>query len=95
MNRDTRMIIDIPKEKLSDLRIFTVLNGGAIQLEEKPKKEIPTMNISEQLEEIKSDICDKYCKYPEIYGIDDEACQYVLDKMYRERCDKCPLNKLS
>lgn len=30
MNRDTEFIIKVPKEKETDFRIFTVLNGGSI-----------------------------------------------------------------
>ena len=38
-----------------------------------------------KIEEICSEICDKYCKYP--YEIEDEELLRVI-------CDKCPLNKL-
>ena len=33
------------------------------------------------------EMCDKYCKYPDIYDEDD-------DKLYDEQCNNCPLNRL-
>ena len=42
--------------------------------------------ISEQLEQIASEICDKYCRYPEIW--DEEADGELCDS---EICKNCPL----
>ena len=39
------------------------------------------------LNSVIEEMCDKYCKYPESYDEDD-------DKLYEERCDNCPLNRL-
>ena len=38
------------------------------------------------LEEVAGKICDKFCRFPEAY--DD------TDRMFEEKCDKCPLNEL-
>lgn len=38
------------------------------------------------LEEVKCEICDKYCKYSGICGENQE----LLD----EECERCPLNRL-
>jgi hypothetical protein len=53
---------------------------------EKPK------SISEQVEEIKAEICDKYCKYPDypIPSGNDEDWLCVDGGP----CEHCPLNKL-
>ena len=40
----------------------------------------------EIIEEVKTDICDKYCKYPEQYDDDDE--------MLRDVCENCALGRL-
>lgn len=42
--------------------------------------------ITEIFEEIKSSICDSYCKYP------NEITDY--DEMLETKCSKCPLNRL-
>lgn len=42
--------------------------------------------ITEIFEEIKSSICDSYCKYT------NEITDY--DEMLETKCTKCPLNKL-
>lgn len=39
----------------------------------------------EEIEEIKEDICDNYCKYP---------CEIADDNVLKVICDKCPLNRL-
>ena len=40
---------------------------------------------TQEIEEIKEDICDNYCKYPTEYE-DNEILEMV--------CNRCPLNKL-
>jgi hypothetical protein len=42
--------------------------------------------VQDIIEDVKSDICDKYCKYAA------EADDTV--KLMAEHCDKCPLNRL-
>ena len=44
------------------------------------------MSVTQIIEEVKSDICDKYCKYPEQYDDDDE--------MLRDVCENCALGRL-
>lgn len=44
----------------------------------------------EEIDGIKEQICDHYCRFPEGYG-DKEDDQ---DRMWIERCQFCPLNKL-
>lgn len=56
--------------------------------EEKTAREI--------MEEVCSDVCDNYCKYPIIYKpthietVDDDYMQ----RMFQERCKHCPLKRL-
>lgn len=42
-------------------------------------------NINPEIEKIKEEICDFYCKYPFEYQ-DNEILEII--------CDKCPLNRL-
>lgn len=42
--------------------------------------------ISDILEEVKEQMCDKYCKYSEQAKDEEE--------LWNEICDKCPLNRL-
>lgn len=50
-------------------------------------------DIIKELETVASEICDKYCKWPQEYeGIseyEDECAQRLAD----ERCCNCPLNQ--
>ena len=49
--------------------------------------------VSDIIEEVRSDICDNYCKYSDInYTREYSDAEY--DKMMREQCDSCPLNRL-
>lgn len=41
--------------------------------------------VDEEIEEIKSEICDHYCKHTE---------QWKAGEDIEEICDKCPLNRL-
>jgi len=47
-------------------------------------------NISQIIEEVKTDICNKYCKYPETW--DEEAEGMELSES--DICKNCPLNRL-
>lgn len=47
-------------------------------------------SITEQIEEIKEDICNNYCKYPDIWDEQKEGCE-LIDS---EHCQNCPLNRL-
>lgn len=48
------------------------------------------MSITEQIEEIKDDICEHYCKYPDIWDTEKEGIELVDS----EHCQNCPLNRL-
>lgn len=46
--------------------------------------------ISEQVQEIANEICDKYCKYPENWDSEKEGCELFESEI----CKNCPLNRL-
>lgn len=48
------------------------------------------MSIVEQIEEIKTEICEKICKYPDIWDEEKEGCE-LCDSVI---CEKCPLGRL-
>ena len=48
------------------------------------------MSISEQLEDIKTEICEKICRYPEQWDEEKEGCELSES----EYCTNCPLNRL-
>ena len=49
----------------------------------------PTQKTAlEIIEEVKADVCDKVCKWPEEY-IDN------FDAMLEEKCETCPLERLA
>lgn len=53
------------------------------------------MSVAKELEEIASEICDNYCRWPyvalEMFRLDkDEEREAFLD----EKCEKCPLMRL-
>ena len=45
--------------------------------------------ITSQFEQIKKELCDVYCKYPEIYNT-----EHYEGQMIEEVCSKCPLCRL-
>jgi hypothetical protein len=45
------------------------------------------MTIPAQLEKITSEMCDKYCKFPDQAKDEDE--------LFKNHCDKCPMLKLT
>lgn len=47
-------------------------------------------SITEQIEEIKDDICSHYCKYPLIWDEEQEGCELCESDI----CKECPLNRL-
>lgn len=51
--------------------------------------------ITQQLEEICGEICDNYCKYPELsletHKDPDEANEWMMNNC----CEKCPLMRLN
>ena len=56
------------------------------------------MSISEQIEAIKTEVCDKYCRFPQAVHemwlrgeIEHEEC---ADKLATDYCTSCPLTRL-
>ena len=49
-----------------------------------------TVSISEQLEDIKADICDHICRYSAL----EEIGEYEVDYLVEKYCRDCPLNRL-
>lgn len=52
------------------------------------------MGLINDIEEIAEDICAKYCKYPEQYEQEFDDSDETYEKMFKEKCENCPLNKL-
>lgn len=53
----------------------------------------PMAEITDKItEEIKTQICDLYCKYPEQYKVENDDINF--DRMIEERCNDCILNLL-
>lgn len=46
--------------------------------------------LTDTFNEISEKICDHYCRFPEGYGDKEDD----KDRMWIERCQFCPLNKL-
>jgi len=47
--------------------------------------------IAQQLEEVVEEMCDKYCKWPEMWDDSMEDCELSESSI----CQNCPLNKLT
>ena len=47
-------------------------------------------SITEILEEVKNDICNKYCKWPEEWDEEKEGIELCESDI----CANCPLNRL-
>ena len=47
-----------------------------------------TKSVCDVLMEVVEEMCDKYCKFPDMYTGNDE------DELYEKHCDNCPMNKL-
>lgn len=54
-------------------------------MQNRRRRNIADMTVAEQVEKIKTEICDEYCKYPLKAKSTDE-----LDDI----CRRCPLNRL-
>ena len=48
-----------------------------------------------RIEELKEDICDNYCKYPEDFRCRYPNSDYAQEIMWQEVCQDCPLNEFS
>ena len=47
--------------------------------------------IPQILEDIASEICDNYCKYPGTWDEEKEGCELCMSEV----CKNCPLNRLT
>ena len=50
--------------------------------------------ITEQLENIKAEICDKYCKWPQLYLESIKDPDDAHEVMLEHKCAKCPTQRL-
>lgn len=48
--------------------------------------------ITDQLEQIKEDMCDRYCKYTDVINSKERFSDDTYDEIIDRLCDKCPLN---
>lgn len=44
-------------------------------------------SLETEIENVKEEMCDKYCKWPAEYGDCD-------DDLWKEKCDSCPMSRL-
>lgn len=47
--------------------------------------------VDVDMEKVASEICDKYCLFPQAY---DTGLEEDKERMIEERCNKCPLNRV-
>lgn len=52
------------------------------------------MKRTEVIQEVKEEMCDHFCKYPEWYLMNYEDSEEAHDTMVEEMCSECPLNRL-
>ena len=52
------------------------------------------MTITEQIENVKEQICDKYCKFPELSEQTIDDPDEAFDWLQHNHCNDCPLNRL-
>jgi hypothetical protein len=50
--------------------------------------------VSEILEEIEREICDKYCKYPDICAGERKDPDGAEELLYDRYCESCPFNRI-
>lgn len=51
-------------------------------------------SIAEIIEDVKTEICDNYCKFPEMVMSMVKDIDAAEDELYRKHCDSCPLSRL-
>lgn len=52
------------------------------------------LSISEQIEQIKTEMCDYYCKYPKEARLKFDDGEEAMEWLQKEYCDECPLGRL-
>ena len=50
--------------------------------------------VTQIIEEVVETICNKHCKYPELYFEKYDTDEEAEEHLYSEMCDNCILNKL-
>lgn len=51
-------------------------------------------NIPKIMERAASEICEKYCKFPDQYiAENDEVSDLMTDKLVSEHCEHCPMTQ--
>jgi len=50
--------------------------------------------VTEILDEIEKEICDNYCKYPDVCMTEKKDVNQAEDMLYDTYCVKCPFNRL-
>lgn len=50
--------------------------------------------VMQTIEEVVGKMCNEYCKFPEEYISKYSDEDERDDKLYTDRCENCPLNKL-
>ncbi len=68
--------------------IADIAKGAILHLLAEEMK--PQKGISQTIEEVKEEICLRYCKYPNIWDPEKEGCE-LFDS---DICKNCPLNRL-
>ena len=58
-------------------------------VEETKSAEVPRKTITDILDQMATEFCDNYCKWPEKYTI--EGIEHSA-RLYDEHCGDCPLN---
>ncbi len=48
-------------------------------------------NLPEVLQEVAETMCDKFCKWPEVYRVNYKDPDDATEAMYEERCKECPM----
>lgn len=76
------------EQTIHHLSTYSTTNGSGIttQKQHEEAKNI-SIRVLEELEEIKTDICDHYCKYPAEWDEDDGPIEDAI-------CKNCPLTRL-
>ena len=52
------------------------------------------MSISEQVEAIKTEVCDRICIFRQQTKLLDEEDVEAQERLYIEHCNECPLTRL-
>ena len=50
--------------------------------------------ISAQMNDIANEICERYCKYPEIAKTETDDPDLAEDLLYDKYCGSCPLSRI-